>query len=105
MNSTQIQSTLTPIVGFVAGILAAKFAWFDSATWTAILMGVVGLGATVWGALATRNNAVISQAASLCLKCSRSSSSRLLRQRPSRQRRPTSTNDVGIARACAAQVR
>jgi hypothetical protein len=28
-------------------------------------MGVVGLGATVWGALATRNNAVISQAAAL----------------------------------------
>ena len=65
MNATQIQSTLTPIVGFIAGILAAKFAWFDSATWTAILMGVVGLGATVWGALATRNNAVIAQAAAL----------------------------------------
>jgi hypothetical protein len=65
MNSTQIQTTFTPIIGFIAGILAAKFAWFDSATWTAILMGVVGLGATIWGALATRNNAVISQAAAL----------------------------------------
>ena len=65
MNSTQIQTTLTPIVGFIAGILAAKFAWFDSATWTAILMGIVGLGATIWGAFATRNNAVISQAAAL----------------------------------------
>jgi len=65
MNSTQIQTTFTPIIGFVAGILAAKFAWFDSATWTAILMGVVGLGATIWSALATRNTAVISQAAAL----------------------------------------
>lgn len=65
MNSTQIQNTLTPIVGFIAGILAAKFAWFDSATWSAILMGVVGLGATVWGGISTRNKAVISQAAAL----------------------------------------
>lgn len=65
MNSTQIQNTVTPIVGFIAGLLAAKFAWFDAATWSAILMGVVGLAATVWGAVSTRNNAVISQAAAL----------------------------------------
>lgn len=65
MNSTQIQNTVTPIVSFVAGLLAAKFAWFDAATWSAILMGVVGLAATVWGAISTRNNAVISQAAAL----------------------------------------
>lgn len=65
MNSTQIQNTVTPIVGFIAGLLAAKFAWFDAATWSAILMGVVGLAATIWGAISTRNNAVISQAAAL----------------------------------------
>ena len=65
MNGTQIQNTLTPIVGFIAGILAAKFAWFDSATWTSILMGVIGLGATIWGAFSTRNNAVIAQTAAL----------------------------------------
>lgn len=65
MNSTQIQNTATPIVGFIAGILAAKFSMFDAVTWTSILMGVVGLGATIWGAFSTRNNAVIAQAVAL----------------------------------------
>lgn len=65
MNSTQIQNTVTPIVGFIAGILAAKFAWFDAATWAAILMGVVGLGATVWGAISTRKTAQISSVAAM----------------------------------------
>lgn len=65
MNGTQITNTLTPIVGFIAGLLAAKFAWFDAATWSAILMGAVGLGATIWGAISTRNNGIISQAAAL----------------------------------------
>lgn len=65
MNGTQITNTITPIVSFIAGILAAKFAWFDAATWTSVLMGVVGLGATIWGAISTRNKAVITQAASL----------------------------------------
>lgn len=65
MNGTQITNTLSPIVAFIAGILAAKFAWFDAATWSAILMGVVGLGATIWSAISTRNKAVISQAAAL----------------------------------------
>lgn len=65
MNGTQITNTLTPIVSFIAGILAVKFTMFDAVTWSSILMGVVGLGATVWGAFSTRNNAVISQAAAL----------------------------------------
>lgn len=60
MNGTQIQNTITPIIGFVAGLLAAKFAWFDAATWSAILMGAVGLGATVWGAISTRKSAIVS---------------------------------------------
>lgn len=65
MNGTQITNTATPIVAFVAGLLAAKFAWFDAATWSAILMGVVGLGATIWGAVSTRNKGIITQAAAL----------------------------------------
>jgi len=65
MNGTQVTNTLTPIVSFIAGILAAKFAWFDSATWTSILMGVVGLAATIWGAVSTRNKGIITQAAAL----------------------------------------
>ena len=65
MNGTQITNTLTPIVSFIAGILAVKFTMFDAVTWSSILMGVVGLGATIWGAVSTRNNAVIAQAVAL----------------------------------------
>jgi uncharacterized membrane protein YeaQ/YmgE (transglycosylase-associated protein family) len=65
MNGTQITNTLTPIVGFIAGILAAKFTVFDTVTWTSILMGIVGLAATIWGAFSTRNTAVVAQAAAL----------------------------------------
>lgn len=65
MNGTQIQNTLTPIVSFIAGILAVKFSMFDAVTWSSILMGVVGLAATIWGAVSTRNKAVITQAAAL----------------------------------------
>lgn len=65
MNGTQITNTLTPIVSFIAGILAVKFTMFDAVTWSSILMGVVGMGATLWGAFSTRNNGVIAQAAAL----------------------------------------
>lgn len=65
MNSTQVQSTAAPIVGFIAGVLAAKFAYFDAATWSSILMGIVGVGATIWGAVNTRNHAIITQSAAL----------------------------------------
>lgn len=58
MNSTQIQTTLAPIISFIAGLLAAKFAWFDAATWSSIIAGVAGLGATIWAAIASRNSAV-----------------------------------------------
>ena len=65
VNSTQITSTITPLVTFVAGILAAKFSMFDVVTWTSILMGVVTLGGTLWSAFATRNNGIIAQAVAL----------------------------------------
>jgi hypothetical protein len=65
MNGTQVTNTLTPIVSFIAGILAVKFTMFDAVTWSSILMGAVGLGATIWGAFSTRNRAVITQAAAL----------------------------------------
>ncbi len=65
MNGTQVTNTLTPIVSFIAGILAVKFTMFDAVTWSSILMGVVGLGATIWGAVSTRNKGIISQAAAL----------------------------------------
>lgn len=66
MNSTQITSTLAPLVTFFAGLLAGKGVFgFDVATWATIIGGVVGLGATIWAAVSTRNTAVISQAAAL----------------------------------------
>lgn len=66
MNSTQIQTTLAPIVGFFAGLLAGKGLFgLDATAWAQIIGGVVGFVATVWGIFATRNNAVIAQAAAL----------------------------------------
>jgi hypothetical protein len=64
MNSTQIQSTLAPLVTFLAGLAAGKGLFgLDSATWATILGALAGLGATIWAAVATRGTAIISQAA------------------------------------------
>lgn len=66
MNATQIQTTIAPLLTFLAGLAAGKglFGW-DAQTWYTILGGIAGLGATVWAAVTTRNHAVISQAAVL----------------------------------------
>ncbi len=57
MNSTQIQTTLAPLLTFLAGLAAGKglFGW-DAATWYTILGGIVGFGATIWAAIATKNS-------------------------------------------------
>lgn len=57
MNSTQIQTTLAPLLTFLAGLAAGKglFGW-DAATWYTILGSVVGFGATIWAAVATKNS-------------------------------------------------
>lgn len=66
MNSTQIQTMLAPLVSFLAGLAAGKGLFgLDATSWTTIIGAVVAFGATVWGAVATRNTAVISQAAAL----------------------------------------
>lgn len=59
MNSTQIQTTLAPLLTFLAGLAAGKglFGW-DAATWYTILGGVVGFGATIWAAVATKNSSI-----------------------------------------------
>ena len=59
MNWTQLQTTLAPIVAAIAGFLAGKgyFGW-DAQTWVAILGGLGTLGATSWGALASRKSAM-----------------------------------------------
>ena len=45
MNTTQTQTTLAPLVAFLAGLLAGKGVFgFDTATWTYIIGGVAGIG-------------------------------------------------------------
>lgn len=66
MNSTQIQTTLAPLISFLAGLAAGKGLFgLDVTSWTTIIGAVVAFGAAIWGAIATRNTAVISQAAAL----------------------------------------
>lgn len=57
MNGTQIQTTLAPLLTFLAGLAAGKglFGW-DAQTWYTILGGLAGLGATIWAAVATKNS-------------------------------------------------
>lgn len=63
MNSTQIQSTLAPLISFLAGLAAGKGLFgLDSATWATLLGAIAAFGATIWGALATRTSAVVAQA-------------------------------------------
>lgn len=59
MNKTQIQTTLAPAIAAIAGFLAGKgyFGW-DAQTWIAIIGGVATVGATVWGAIAARDNSL-----------------------------------------------
>lgn len=65
MNGTQIQTTLAPIITFLAGLLAAKVPFFDLGTWTQIIGAVLGLAGILWGAFTGRPTAVIAQAAAL----------------------------------------
>ena len=59
MNQTSIQTTLAPLVAFLAGLLAGKGLFgFDAATWAPILGAVAAFGATVWGAVAARKTAL-----------------------------------------------
>lgn len=59
MNQTQVQMTAAPFVAFLAGLLAGKGVFgLDAASWTLILGGAVGFGATVWGVIASRKPAL-----------------------------------------------
>jgi len=64
MNSTQIQSTIAPLISFLAGLAAGKGLFgLDVGTWTTILGAVAAFGATLWAAISTRGTAIIAQAA------------------------------------------
>lgn len=59
MNKTQLQTTLAPLIAAIAGFLAGKGVFgLDSATWATILGSIGALGAAIWGAVATRSQAL-----------------------------------------------
>jgi O-antigen/teichoic acid export membrane protein len=60
MNNTQWQTTLAPVISFFAGLLAAKIPWLDAGTWGQVLGGIVGLAATLWAGIATKQSSLIS---------------------------------------------
>ena len=60
MNTTQIQTTIAPLVAFFAGLLAGKGVFgLDAMTWTTVIGAIVAAGAAVWGAIATRGTSLI----------------------------------------------
>lgn len=66
MNTTQIQTTLAPIVAFLAGLLAGKgvFGW-DSQTWITVIGGLLGAVGTIWAAIVTRKTAQVASVAAM----------------------------------------
>lgn len=63
MNSTQIQTTIAPLISFLAGLAAGKGLFgLDSATWATILGAVAAFGATIWGAFAAKTSSIVAQA-------------------------------------------
>lgn len=65
MNATQIQTTLAPLISFLAGLAAGKGLFgLDAGTWTTIIGSVAAFGATIWGALAATKSGVAASAAS-----------------------------------------
>ncbi len=66
MNSTQLQTLITPLVGFAAGLLAGKGVFgLDATSWTTIIGGIAGTVATIWGVVATRQTALVSTVAAM----------------------------------------
>lgn len=64
-NPLQTNNTATMLVGYLAGIAAAKLPWFDFATWNYIIMGIGGIVFTAYTAIINRKTAVVSVAANL----------------------------------------
>lgn len=65
MNTTQIQTTLAPLVAAIAGFLAGKgYFGLDAQTWIAVLGAIGTIGATIWGAIAASKKGVVAASAS-----------------------------------------
>jgi len=64
MNTVQTQTTIAPLIAFVAGLLAGKGVFgLDAATWATILGGAVAFGVTIWTAFTTSKKALITSVA------------------------------------------
>lgn len=64
INSTQIQTTIGPILGLVAGYFAAWWG-IDQAQALGILTALCALGYTVYNAFITRKSALVTQVAGM----------------------------------------
>lgn len=64
-NPLQTNNTATMVVGYLAGIAAAKLPWFDFATWNYIIFAIGGLGLTFYTGFTNRKSAVVSTVANM----------------------------------------
>lgn len=64
MNSTQLVTTLAPIISFVAGLLASRqvFGW-DAGVWATVIGSIVAAGVTIWNAISTTKTSLITTVA------------------------------------------
>lgn len=64
MNFTQKQTTVAPMVAFLAGLLAGKGVFgLDVNAWTQVIGAAAAFGATLWGAFAATKNQLINTVA------------------------------------------
>lgn len=55
MNKTQLQTTIAPLVGVIAGYLAgAHVLNLSAGDWTIVISSLLGVGAILWPAIVTR---------------------------------------------------
>lgn len=64
-NSLQSNNTAIMMIGYAAGVLAAKFPIFDSAAWNAIILSILGVAITIYTAIANRKSAIVSTVANM----------------------------------------
>lgn len=64
-NPLQTNNTATMIVGYLAGIAAAKLPWFDFATWNYIIFSIGGVGLAAYTGFINRKTAVVATVANM----------------------------------------
>ena len=64
MNGTQLQTTLSGLIAFLAGLAAGRGLFgLDQATWVTILTALVGVVGVIWTAFKTKTTSIITEAA------------------------------------------